>query len=202
MMTVIDLVARNARMYPDGIAFVEVRPVSNRRTEITWRAFNERMNRIARVLSTKGVKKGMKVALMGRNSIAWLEVFFGIMATGAWAIPLNFRFTDEDIKYCADIAEPAVFLFDEEYAGRIMAMKAALPTVTSHISLGSGADGLETLMKGTGAEALGIELKDDRRVRPLFYLRHDGRAQGRASRPLHAHGLRHHGGDQPPVDCS
>ena len=161
MMTVIDLVARNARMYPDGIAFVEVRPVSNRRTEITWRAFNERMNRIARVLSAKGVKKGMKVALMGRNSIAWLEVFFGIMATGAWAIPLNFRFTDEDIKYCADIAEPAVFLFDEEYVGRIVAMKAALPMVTSYISLGSGADGLEALMKGAGAEALGIELRDD-----------------------------------------
>ena len=177
MMTVIDLVARNARMYPDGIAFVEVRPVSNRRTDITWRAFNERMNRIARVLSAKGVKKGMKVALMGRNSIAWLEVFFGIMATGAWAIPLNFRFTDEDIKYCADIAEPAVFLFDEEYAGRIVAMKAALPMVTSYISLGSGADGLEALMKGAGAEALGIEafgmttnapsiLRPARRARP------------------------------------
>ena len=83
------------------------------------------------------------------------------MATGAWAIPLNFRFTDEDIKYCADIAEPAVFLFDEEYAGRIVAMKTALPTVTSYISLGSGADGLEALMKGAGAEALGIELRDD-----------------------------------------
>ena len=83
MMTVVDLVARNARMYPDGIAFVEVRPISNRRTEITWRAFNERMNRIARVLSAKGVKKGMKVALMGRNSIAWLEVFFGIITRQA-----------------------------------------------------------------------------------------------------------------------
>jgi len=161
MMTVVDLVARNARMYPNGIAFVEIKPVSNARREITWGGFNEEMNRIAHVLKAKGIKKGMKVALLGRNSIAWLEAFFGIMATGAWAIPLNFRFTDEDIKYCAGIAEPALFLFDEEYAARITAMKADLPTVTSFIPLGPGKDDLEALMRDADPAPLGIELKDD-----------------------------------------
>jgi fatty-acyl-CoA synthase len=116
MMTVIDLIARNARLYPNAIAFVEVRPVSKVRKEITWAAFNERMNRIAQVLVAKGIRKGMKVALLGRNSIYWLETFFGIMQTGAWAIPLNFRFTNQDIKYCADIGEPSLFIIDEEFA--------------------------------------------------------------------------------------
>ena len=185
MMTVVDLVARNARMYPDGIAYVEVRPISKGRTEITWRAFNERMNRIARVLSAAGVKKGMKVALLGRNSIAWLEVFFGIMATGAWAVPLNFRFTDEDIKYCADIAEPSVFLFDEEYAPRIIAMKAALPTVTGYIPLGAGVGSLETLMKDVSTEALGIELRDDDECALYF----TSGTTGAPKAVLHAHSM-------------
>ena len=73
-MTVVDLVARNARMYPDGVAFVEVRPVSKARAEITWSAFNERMNRIGHALAAEGIEKGMRVALLGRNSINWLRL--------------------------------------------------------------------------------------------------------------------------------
>lgn len=160
MMTVVDLVARNARMYPDNIAFIEVRPVSNGRTQTTWSAFNERMNRIARGLSARGIKKGMKVALLGRNSIDWLEAFFGIMATGAWAIPLSFRFTDDDIKYCADIAEPALFIFDEEFGERIAGMKGDLSTVASYVPIGSGPGGLEGLMAGSSSEPLPVELND------------------------------------------
>jgi long-chain acyl-CoA synthetase len=165
MMTVVDLVARNARMYPEGIAFVEVRPVSKARAEITWAAFNERMNKIAQVLAGIGVRKGMKAAFLGRNSINWLETFFGIMATGAWAIPLNFRFTDEDIKYCAAIGEPSLFLFDEEFAGRIGAMRNTLPTVTNLICLGStsrpGIEALEKLMADAPAKPVDVELSDE-----------------------------------------
>jgi long-chain acyl-CoA synthetase len=161
MMTVVDLVARNARMYPKGVAFVEVRPVSNARKEVCWGEFDERMNRIAQVLAAKGIKKGVKVALLGRNSVAWLETFFGIMATGAWAVPLNFRFTDQDIKYCADIAEPSLFLFDEEYRERILAMKEDLPTVKDYISVGANSDSIETFMGRASSQRLGIELKDD-----------------------------------------
>lgn len=161
MMTVVDLVARNARMYPERVAFVEIRSVSNLRKEISWGEFNGRMNRIARVLAERGIRKGMKVALLGKNSISWLETFFGIMATGAWAVPLNFRFTDEDIRYCTDIAEPSLFLFDEEYRERIIAMKADLPTVKDYISIGGEGGSLDSLIEGANPQALGIELRDD-----------------------------------------
>jgi long-chain acyl-CoA synthetase len=165
MLTVIDLVARNARMYPASTAFVEVRPVTEKRREISWGAFNERMNKIGQVLVAKGVRKGMKVALLGRNSINWLEIYFGIMATGAWVIPLNFRFTDEDIKYCANIGEPSVFVCDEEFAERVSNMKTSLPSVKSLISIGStersDVESLEKLMKKVSADPLGLELNDE-----------------------------------------
>jgi len=76
-MTVVDLVGRNARFNPGSVAFVEVRPSSNVRREITRKAFYEGMNRIARVLSAKGIKKGMKVALLARNSISCWKPFSG-----------------------------------------------------------------------------------------------------------------------------
>ena len=165
MMTVVDLVARNARMYPESIAFVEVRPVSKVRKEITWAAFNERMNRIAQALTTKGIKKGMKVALLGRNSINWLEAFFGIMATGAWAIPLNFRFNSDDIKYCANIGEPSLFILDEEFVEKLLGIKSDLPTVHTFLSIGAaaepGVESLETLMSTVPAEPLNVEIADE-----------------------------------------
>jgi acyl-CoA synthetase (AMP-forming)/AMP-acid ligase II len=165
MMTVIDWVARNARLYSNTLAFVEVRPVSKVRKEITWAAFNERMNRIAQVLAAKGIRKGMKVALLGRNSINWLETFFGIMQTGAWAIPLNFRFTNEDIKYCADIGDPSLFIFDEEFAERIGSMKSDLPTVCDYVSLSTkawpGIESLGSLMGSVPSAPVGAEIDDE-----------------------------------------
>jgi len=165
MVTVVDLVARNKRMYPDSVAYVEVRPVSKGRTEITWAGFNENMNRIAQVLIAKGVKKGMKVALLGRNSIDWLAAFFGIMATGAWAIPLNFRFTDEDIKYSVNIGEPSVFICDEEFAERVSAIKADLPTVNTFMSITpsnqTGMECLKSLMENASSESPYVEINGE-----------------------------------------
>jgi acyl-CoA synthetase (AMP-forming)/AMP-acid ligase II len=164
-MTVTDLVARNARLYPNSMAFIEVRPVSKVRKEITWAAFNERMNKIAQALIAKGIRKGMKVALLGRNSIHWLETFFGIMQTGAWAIPLNFRFTDQDIKYCADIGEPSLFIHDEEFTERIVRMKPNLPMVRDYVSIGSTTqpdiERLESLMENVPASPVGVEISDE-----------------------------------------
>ncbi|OPY74826.1 MAG: Long-chain-fatty-acid--CoA ligase FadD13 [Syntrophorhabdus sp. PtaU1.Bin058] len=165
MMTVVDLVSRNARMYPESIAFVEVRPVNKVRKDITWAQFNERMNKVARILIARGAGKGTKVALLGRNSIDWLETFFGIMATGACVIPLNFRFTDEDIRYCCDIGEPGLFIFDEEFAGRIGQMKADLSTVGAFISIGTatqpGMENLESLMDGVSGAPVDVETCDE-----------------------------------------
>ncbi len=165
MMTIIDLVARNARLHPDSTAFVEIRPVSKMRKEITWAAFNGRMNKIAHVLAAKGVDKGMRVALWGRNSISWLEAFFGILETGAWVVPLNFRFMDRDVIYCADISEPVVFIADEEFIARVAEIRSDLSTVHCIISLGSteqaGIDNIESMMKNVPGEALMKELSDE-----------------------------------------
>ena len=110
-------------MWPDDTAFVEVRPQSNERLGVTWRQFDERTSRLANALLRAGVKKGDRVFLMGRNSINWLEAYFSIVKTGAWVNPLNFRFTRENIAYCAAAAQPVCFFFDEEYAPLVLAMR-------------------------------------------------------------------------------
>ncbi|HEY3278198.1 MAG TPA: AMP-binding protein [Syntrophorhabdaceae bacterium] len=134
-MNIVDLVYRNGRIYPDETAFVEIRPVSKKKIETTWARFNDRTNSLANALVARGVKKGDRVFLLGKNSIAWLEAFFAIAKTGAWVNPLNFRFTDENLIYCAAAAEPGFFIFDEEYGPRMEAIRSKLPTVKTLVAI-------------------------------------------------------------------
>ena len=110
-MTIVDILTKNARMYPNDPVIVELKPVTGGRKEMSWAQLEDRTNRLANCLVKKGVRKGDKVFLLGQNSLNWLEVYFAIIKTGAWATPLNFRFTDDDIRFCASTSEPVIFFF-------------------------------------------------------------------------------------------
>ncbi|MEO0249377.1 MAG: AMP-binding protein [candidate division WOR-3 bacterium] len=159
-MNMIEMLAKNARMYPADTAIVEVRPSVHVRKEITWAAFYERVNRLANGLVDRGITRTDKIFLMGKNSIHWLEAFFGVMATGAWVVPLNFRFTDDDIRYCANVAEPAAFIVEEEYKERIAAIRRDLLTVRSFISVApcEGMEEMEKVMAESSPDPPGIKI--------------------------------------------
>lgn len=131
-----EMLARNARMYPDDIALIEKIPAENKRYEISWKEFDEKASRFANGLRAGGIAKGDKVMHLMNNSIEWLIAYFGIVRTGAWVVPLNFRFMSSDIKYCADVAEPQIFVFGQEFTERIDPIKEGLPTVRQFICCG------------------------------------------------------------------
>ena len=137
-MLITEILARNARMYGDEIALVERDPAKNSRKEITWAAFDAEANRVANALLAKGIKKGDKVVHLMMNSIEWLPAYFGVLRTGAWVVPLNFRFSADDIQYCSEIAEAKAFIFGEEFVDRVNPIKGALDKfVTDYIFVGS-----------------------------------------------------------------
>jgi acyl-CoA synthetase (AMP-forming)/AMP-acid ligase II len=164
-MNIIDLASRNGRLHPDEPAFVEIRSLSKKRRSISWRQFDERTNSLANALIERGVRKGDRVFMMGKNSISWLEAYFGIIKTGAWVNPLNFRFTEENIVYCAKAAEPCCFIFEKEYAPLIENIQSDLPTVKRLISMGPNAAGgienMEGLIAGSSLLPPPVELKDE-----------------------------------------
>ncbi len=157
-----EMLARNARMYPNEVALVERIPAENIRKEVTWKQFDDASNRFANLLLEKGVKKGDRVVHLMMNSINWLIAYFGILRTGAWAVPLNFRFTARDIKYCIDVAEPKVVLFGEEFTGRIEEIKQEV-SVKHYLFSGKEpppfAESVEEAMAAASARSPGIELR-------------------------------------------
>ena len=163
-MTISEMVARNARMYPDDTALIELRPSQGLRKEVTWKEFDQRVNRVANALMERGVKKGDKVLHWMMNSINWLEAYFGIVRTGAWAVPLNFRFTSEDFKYCADIAEAKAMILGEQFIERVEAVRSQLPSIKHYIAAGQsvpeGMEDFEQMVKASAAQPVEVELRD------------------------------------------
>jgi len=136
-MLITEILARNARMYGDEIALVERDPAKKTRKEITWEAFDAEANRVANALLARGIKKGDKVVHLMMNSIEWLPAYFGVLRTGAWVVPLNFRFSADDIQYCSEIAEAKAFIFGEEFIDRVNPIKKTLDTtVADYIFVG------------------------------------------------------------------
>jgi len=164
-MNISEMLARNAGMYPNETALIELIPSEKLRREITWKEFDERANRVASALLEMGIKKGDKVVHLMMNSINWLEAYFGIIRTGAWAVPLNFRFTSRDIKHCVDISEARVVILGETFLERVEAIRSRLPTVENYILVGSqrpeSMKDFEEMIKGASPEPIGVEMKDE-----------------------------------------
>ena len=81
--------------------------------------FNEKANRVANMLIARGIVKGDKVAILLMNCLDWLPIYFGILKTGAIAVPLNFRYSADEIEYCVKLAEADVLIFGPEFIGRV-----------------------------------------------------------------------------------
>jgi len=135
-MIIGEILARNARMYGDEVALVEREPAKAKRVAVTWRQFDETANRISNALLNRGIKKGDKVIHLMMNCLEWLPVYFGILRTGAWAVPLNFRFSADDILLCARIAEAKAIFFGEEFIERINAIREDLSAIEQFIYVG------------------------------------------------------------------
>lgn len=138
-MTIVDLLEKNSREHGGDTALVEIDPEisetrrhtwrdyelveptrrSYYRAEITWAVFNEKANRFANALIDLGIGKGDKVAILLMNCLEWLPIYFGILKTGAMAVPLNFRYASDEIKYCVDLAEADMLVFGPEFIGRV-----------------------------------------------------------------------------------
>ena len=63
------------------------------------------------------------------NCLEWLPIYFGVLKAGAMAVPMNFRYAADEIKYCLDLADAKALVFGPEFTGRIEQIADSLPKV-------------------------------------------------------------------------
>ena len=184
-MVITDFLERNAKFYPDDTALVEVNPENQPehgvtwreynlieqtikepyRREMTWQEFDQKANRFANFLLTRNVKKGDKIAILLMNQLEWLPIYFGILKTGALAVPLNYRYTASEIKYCAELAEVNTIIFGPEFTGRIEEIFSSLKNVKDFYYVGEEvptfADPFNHMVNYCSSRAPAIELQEE-----------------------------------------
>ncbi|MBQ1501383.1 MAG: acyl--CoA ligase, partial [Firmicutes bacterium] len=155
-MPITEYLEKNARLYPDETALIEVNPANNPnvdawkesslvesdpecpyRREITWMDFEVRANRFANLLLANGISRGDKVGILLMNCLEWLPIYFGILKAGALAVPLNYRYSADEIKYCCDLADVSLLVFGPEFTERVNAVREEMPKVEKLIYVGS-----------------------------------------------------------------
>lgn len=184
-MPVMDFLERNAKLYPDEVALVELNPEAQetRRTtwkeyeliqpsrfqpyrrEITWGVFDEKANRFANMLIHRGVKKGDKVAIIMYNCLEWLPIYFGVLKSGAIAVPFNFRYDADEIMYCVNLAEVDIIVFGPEFIGRLEQNAEKLSKGRLLIYVGDNcpnfAESYRELVADCSSQAPDVEITDD-----------------------------------------
>ena len=191
-MPITEILVKNASLYSDEICLTEINPEFETtpapswqefalvetphkyryRKELTWREFDERANQLANLLIERGVKRDDKVGILLMNCIEWLPIYFGVLKAGALAVPLNFRYTASEIKYCLELADVSVLLFGSEFIDRMKSIKDEIPNVKSLFFVGDGGpdftENYEELANAHSKDAPDISLKDDENAAIYF----------------------------------
>lgn len=184
-MPITEILSRNAEMYGQDISLIEINkgvqekrnvtwreyeliennPTAEYRQEITWREFDNKANRFANLLLERGIKKGDKVSILLMNCLEWLPIYFGILKTGAIVVPLNFRYTAEEIKYCLELSETNALIFGPEFVGRVENICEQISNVKTLFFVGenppSFAESYDRLAANCSSQAPHIKLTDE-----------------------------------------
>lgn len=149
-MVIMDFLERNARLYGSEVALVEINPSEERdaavtwrdfslienarpdapyRREMTWRDFDRKANRFANLLLSRGLSRGTKVGILLMNCLEWLPLYFGILKAGCIAVPMNFRYSSDEIAYCLGLADVEVLVFGPEFVTRMDPIMDRIPGV-------------------------------------------------------------------------
>ena len=184
-MPITDILEQNARLYGNDTALVEINPqeLENRhltwkeysliepsptdsfRSELTWSEFDAKANRMANFLLARGIRRGTKVGILLMNCLEWLPIYFGVLKSGAMAVPLNFRYTAEEIRYCVDLADIETLVFGPSFTGRIESICGRMPKLKTLLYVGedcpSFAESYNTLVSYCSSKSPAIPLGDD-----------------------------------------
>ena len=184
-MVITDFLERNSRLYGMDTALVVVSPSEKRdqavtwreasliesatdspyRREMNWRQFDQMANRFANLLLSREVPRGTKVGILMMNCLEYLPIYFGVLKAGCIVVPMNYRYSSDEIKYCLDLADVEILVFGPEFIARMDAIANEIPKVKTLFYVGkdgpSYTENCLRVMSFTSIEAPPIALKED-----------------------------------------
>lgn len=118
-----DLLSKRAELTPDRVALVELETGQR----YTYAQLNQRANRLANFMQNQlGVQSGDRLSILAKNSIAYIDLFYGLPKIGAIFAPFNWRLTAHEIRYMVNDLEPRVLIVESEFVPTLEAMRGEI----------------------------------------------------------------------------
>jgi fatty-acyl-CoA synthase len=103
----------------------------------TFKDFNLRANKLARLLSNEGISKGDRVAMFSTNRIECIDLFLATGKLGAILVPFNIRLSINEIEYLIKKTNPSIFFYEKKLNKVITQLKEKA-IIKNPIIMGSG----------------------------------------------------------------
>ncbi len=153
-----DIPRKSALLFPDreAIVFEDIR--------LTYRQFNDRINRFANVLVEMGYQKGERLAILAENTHKYLEAYFAAAKLGMNVTPLNFRLADAEIEHIVNNSEAVCLFVGDGYEDRALGLKDVLPGVRAWIALDNPSTGYhsyEEMLNSASTQEPDVDIHED-----------------------------------------
>src|SRR5215211_5508410 len=118
-----DILTKRANLTPDREALYDL----TTGVRYTYAELNRRANRAANFLAEMGeVQKGDRVSILAHNSIAYVDLLFGIGKIGAVFAPLNWRLTSRELTYILNDCQPKALIVGPEFVSVLAEMSDSI----------------------------------------------------------------------------
>jgi acyl-CoA synthetase (AMP-forming)/AMP-acid ligase II len=151
-------ISRNARHFPDQPAIIFQNQVTS------FRALDERSNRLANALLGLGLRKGDRVAFQMSNRPAIVELEVALYKAGLVRVPLNARLAPAEVVDVIENGDPRVFLVGDSHADSVQELRGRLGSVEHFIGVGAQVPGwheYESLLAASATENPDVEMQPE-----------------------------------------
>jgi acyl-CoA synthetase (AMP-forming)/AMP-acid ligase II len=127
----------NAKKFKDTVALMD------KGRSFTYPAMNKRVNQLAHSLTSLGLQKGDKLAVILENCIEIVELFLATAKTGIIMVPINFRLASPEVEYIVNNSDAKAFVVHDLFADTVRPIKDKLNNISpeNYVMVGQTEEG-------------------------------------------------------------
>lgn len=124
-----NILAENCRKFPDKTC------IKFENEELSYSEIEHKTNQLANGFLSLNLKKGDRIAILSRNNLSFIEIYWAAAKIGLVVVPINFRLISKDVLYLVNDSEAIVFLTQQEFTPIIEPIIKDIPSVKHYIGI-------------------------------------------------------------------
>ncbi|MDX1709126.1 MAG: AMP-binding protein [Desulfobacterales bacterium] len=133
----------NAKKFPKTVALRDAERA------FTYPQMNSRINKLANSLTSLGLQKGDKVAVLLENCIEICELFMATAKAGIIIVPINFRLVSSEVEYIVNNSDAKAMVVHDRFADVVAPIRSDLDNIDpqNYVIVGRPQDGYQPYEK-------------------------------------------------------